>query len=29
MEGTMFFYYEPCLVGEGGEIGDTFELQQK
>ncbi len=22
-------YHEPCLVGEGGEICDTFELQQK
>lgn len=26
MEETMFFDHEPCLVGEGGEIGDTFEL---
>jgi hypothetical protein len=26
MEETMFFDHEPCLVGEGKEIGDTFEL---
>ncbi len=29
MEGTRFFDYEPCLVGERGEIGCTFELQQE
>jgi hypothetical protein len=29
MEGTRFFDHEPCLVGERGEIGCTFELQQK
>jgi hypothetical protein len=29
MEGTRFFDHEPYLVGEGGLIGDAFELQQK
>jgi hypothetical protein len=29
MEGTRFFDHEPCLLCEGGDIGDAFELQQE
>ncbi len=29
MEGTRLFDHEPCLMGEGGVIGDALELEQE